>query len=75
MLQLSDLFVFWQYEINLSMQHGRRSILALTIYMWRLSADIILIPAKEIIIICSFIGGAYAQIFLIPVRDNSIILL
>ena len=30
MLQLSELFVFRQYEIYLSTQHDRRSILALT---------------------------------------------
>ena len=30
MLQLSDVFVFWQYEIDLSKQRDRRSILAPT---------------------------------------------
>ena len=30
MLQLSDLFEFWQYEIDLSTQRDRRSILAPT---------------------------------------------
>ena len=30
MLQLSDLFVFWLYEIDLSMQHDRGSIRAAT---------------------------------------------